>query len=466
MRLKTVVQLVFVLILGTCFLGGAFAAGGQEAKSKDVTEEKVKITVWGPRESYSQAEKDSWTFCVEEYRKRYPNVEIESMFTPEGMGVRQLYDKAVMAGNAPTVTNCIPFVDVPSRAKDGTIADITSMVENWDLIKEKGKINTTMDPALHIDGKWYGLMDYVYLAATPYNKTALKAGMGSSDITLPTTWDEFVSIGEQVTDPSIPRFGYLLLGMDWNAWPFTLWVWSAGGEMVEPNADGTYRIAYTDEPGVDVAELWNKMIWEYKMTQKDVLKGWSDFKDDMQAGRGVFGFGRMDYYTTVSEEKYGIPPETYGIFPVPGKDKNTPPVSLAGGNAWVFSATATEEELQAAWDFVMLSSYDEEFLYKKWEYQDSIGGLTDRVPARADLIDKKYAFGKSWAEGWAEQFAIVAKSAKLEYYCADWNNLKNIIAPYLQEILLNEGITRNEIKELLKKAAEETYNTYPESFSK
>lgn len=114
----------------------------------------------------------------------------------------------------------------------------------------------------------------------------------------------------------------------------------------------------------------------------------------------------------------------------------------------------------------MLSSYDEEFLYKKWEYQDSIGGLTDRVPARADLIDKKYAFGKSWAEGWAEQFAIVAKSAKLEYYCADWNNLKNIIAPYLQEILLNEGITRNEIKELLKKAAEETYNTYPESFSK
>ncbi len=426
--------------------------------------EKVKIVVWGPLESYSEAEKASWNFCVEEYKRRYPNVEIESIFSPPGTDYRQQYDKAIMAGNAPTVTNLLPYVDVPTRAANGTIADITPLVENWDLKKE-GKVNPALDEALCVDGKWYGIMDYIYLAGTPYNKDTLKAG-GADPAKLPATWDEFIEVCKQVTDVSVPRFGYLLLGMEWNAWPFTGWVWSAGGEMVEKNADGTYKLRFTEEPAIDAAELWNKMIWEYKITQKDVLKAWNDLRDDMHSGRGAFAFGRLDHYTSEAETKYGIAPETFGIMPIPAKDSSNNQICLAGGNAWVFSPTATDAELKAAWDFAMLVDYDEEFLLKKWEFENSINGLTDRVSARSDMIDKKYEYGTNWPEGWAEEFAVMASKARPEPFCPHWNDLKNILASPLQTILLTENISRDEIRKILENAADEAYTTYPETFKK
>ncbi|MDC7244933.1 MAG: extracellular solute-binding protein [Sphaerochaetaceae bacterium] len=459
--MRNLKKLVMVTLLVVLAASMGFAQGGKEQAAD---EQKVKITVWGPLENYSEAEKQSWNYCVEEYRRRYPEVEIVSVFSPAGTDYRQQYDKALMAGDAPTVTNLLPYVDVQTRAANGTIADITKFVENWDLKKE-GKVNTAMDAALNYKGRWYGVMDYLYLAGTVYSKASLEAG-GGDPSDLPDTWEEFTALGEKVSDINAPRFGYLLLGMDWNAWPFTPWVWSAGGEMVEPNNDGTYRVAFCDDPGVKVAMLWHDMIWEYKMTQKDVLKSWNDLRDDMQSGRGVFAFGRLDHYVDEAKKKYGVPAENFGIIPIPAMNENYEPTAIAGGNAWVFSPTATEAELEAAWNFVQLFDFDEEFQIEKWEYENTIGGLTNRIPPRADMIDQKFALATSWPEGWAEEAAAISKAAIMEPWCADWNGLKNILAPYLQKILLTEDISESEVKALLTQAAEEAYAAYPDSFRK
>lgn len=450
--------LLLVLLVCTSML---FAAGTKETPE---TKEKVKITVWGPLENYSEVEKESWKYCVEEFRHRYPEIEIVSIFSPAGTDYRQQYDKALMAGEAPTVTNLLPYVDVQTRAANGMIADISSFVENWDLKKE-GKVNAAMDEALQYKGKWYGVMDYIYLAGTVYNKTTLQAG-GGDVANLPKTWDEFTTLGQKVTDATAPRFGYLLVGMEWNAWPFSPWVWSAGGEMVVPNSDGTYRIGFAEEAGVDAALLWHDMIWKYRMTQKDVLKSWNDLRDDMHSGRGVFAFGRMDHFASEAEKKYGIPQDSFGIIPIPAKDANHDQVSIAGGNAWVFSPTATKAELDAAWKFVQLFDYDKEFQIKKWEYENSIGGINNRIPPRSDLIETKFSMATSWPEGWAEEFAIISETARMEPWCPNWNNLKNALAPILQRILLTEKITRDEIRTLLNQAANEAYQQYPESFKK
>ena len=431
--------------------------------SASVSAEPVKITLWGPLESYSQAEKDVWNYCLAAYKKRYPNVEVTSYF-PNGTDYRQEYDKALMAGNAPTATNVLPYVDVPTRAANGTIRDISSLVENWDLKKTAGKVNDAMDVALKVKGKWYGVMDYIYIAATVFNIDTITKG-GGSIATIPATWDEFTALGSKVTNQSATRYGYLLLGMEWNAWPFTPWIWSAGGEMVTPNADGTYRIAYVDEPGIDVAQLWNQMIWKYKMTQKDVLKSWNDLRDDLEAGRGAFAFGRLDHYTVDAKAKYGIPPENFGIMPIPAKSKQNTPSAIAGGTAWVFSPTATEAQIKAAWDFVQMSTYDEEFLKLRWEYENSVGAISNRIPARKDLVEVKFSYAKSWPAAWAKQTANLLTVAKMEPSCLNWNGLKAILATYMQKILLKENITREEIASLLKQAADETKKTYPGSFT-
>jgi len=453
------VMLAMASVLGTM----AWAQGAKEEASAKGNE-KVTITVWGPLENYSDAEKKSWTFCVEEYKRRYPNVEVISVFSPAGTDYRQQYDKALMAGEAPTVTNLLPYVDVQSRASQGMAADISSFVENWDL-KKQGKVNTAMDPALQYKGKWYGVMDYIYIAGTVINKQSLAAAGGDIN-NLPKSWEEFNTFGQTATNLSIPRFGYLLVGMEWNAWPFTPWVWSAGGEMVRDNGDGTYSIGFTEEPAIDAAMEWHDMVWKYHMTQKDTLKGWNDLRDDMQSGRGVFAFGRIDHYDSEAERKYGVPRSNFSIMPIPPKDPGLQGTAIAGGNAWIFSPTASQEQLKAAWDFVQLFDYDEEFQIKKWEYENSIGGLTDRIPPRADMIDKKFSMATSWPEGRAEACSTTAAVAKMEPWCPNWNNLKNILAPKLQKILLTQDLSRNQVAALLKEAADEAYKAYPETFKK
>jgi ABC-type glycerol-3-phosphate transport system substrate-binding protein len=457
--------IVILVILLSVLATGLFAGGGKEGAAKAAQDEKTSILVWGPSQNNAKTILDSFAFVVEEYKRRYPNVDITVEYLTAGTDYRQRYDQALMAGEAPTITNLLPPVDVPTRAKNGTIGDISTLVQNWDL-KKQGKLNAAFDEALQVNGKWYGVMDTLYLAATPYNKVNLQAGGGDPG-KLPKTWTEFIDLGKKVTDIRAPRFGYLLMGMEWNAWPFTPWVWSAGGEMVRPNPDGTYKITYTEEAGVDAAEFWNAMIWKHGMTQKDVLKNWNDLREDMYAGRGVFAFGQLEYYTGDAEQKYGIPPGTFGMMPMPAKDASKKPAAICGGNVWTFSPKATESQLKAAWDFVQLASYDAEFLPKRWAYENSLTGIDSKVPARNDLIDVKYKqYGTKWPDGWAEEFAAISQIVRLEPFCPNWNDLKNILAPYLQQILLKEGITRDEIRTILNKAADETYSAHPASFKK
>jgi hypothetical protein len=370
-----------------------------------------------------------------------------------------------MAGNAPDVTSMFPPVDIPTRAKNGTIKDITTLVNNWDL-KKQGKVNPAFDEALLVDGKWYAIMDNLYLAATPYNKTALIAGGGDPN-NLPKTWNEFVTVGQKVTDVSVPRFGYLLVGMEWNAWPFTPWVWAAGGEMVRKNSDGSYKIGFNETAGVDAGEIWNAMVWKYGMTQKDVLKDYSNLQDDFHAGRGVFAWGGVVDFALNAKEKYGLPFESFGVIPIPAKDANNKPAVLCGGGVWTFNPRIADVSLQAAWDWAMFNSYDQEFLEKKWAYDNTLTGIDDYLPASPELVDIKYSkYGIGWPANWGRENAAISAIAKLEPYCPNWNELKNILAPYLQQILLKEGITRNEIQQLLNQAADECYNSYPQSFKR
>jgi ABC-type glycerol-3-phosphate transport system substrate-binding protein len=459
--MKRLLLMSMMLILGCALV----FARGQGSSSSSSSGGKTPLRIWGPASDATENGKKQFQFTIGEFKKRYPTIELTIDTPLPGSDYRQQYDRALMAGNAPDVTAMFPPVDIPTRAKNGTIKDITALVKNWDL-KNQGKVNSSFDEALFIDGKWYAIMDKLYVAATPYNRTALIAGGGDPN-NLPKTWSEFVTLGVKVTDPSIPRFGYLLMGMEWNAWPFTPWVWSAGGEMVRKNADGTYKIAFNEEPGVDAAEMWNAMVWKYGITQKDVLKNWDELQNDFQAGRGVFAWDNFIGAALAGKEKYGQPLDTFGSMPIPGKDASHSPVALCGGEVWTFNPRIADTSVQAAWNWAMFNSYDREYLESKWAFDNTLNGIDSYIPATDELGDIKFSrYGTGWPAHWARDIASIRNIARLEPYCPNWNELKNILAPYLQQILLKEGISRDEIRGILNQAADEAYNTYPQSFKR
>lgn len=441
------------------------AVASTQETTQQETAPNVKITLWGKPNSDAPAwAKEYWDYAVQSYKTKYPNVEIEDLSVAPGADWKQQYDKSLMAGDAPTVYSGFSYSDVQTRAKNGMAADITEFVNNWDL-KKAGKVYSTFDDALQVNGKWYAIPSSPFVYSICYNKATVQAGGGDIN-NLPKTWDEFAALGQKITDKSIPRFGNIMVGMEWCAWAFTPWVWSAGGEMVRANGDGTYKIAFNEDPAVDAAMFWHDMVWKYNMTQKDVLEDFGTVVEDLTSGRGAFGWGDATWFQGPAKEKYGAKDDNFGTMGVPVKDSSiSTPAAIAGCDVYVFDPKANKDQLQAAWNFAQMFTYDEKVTMGIYKIIAKANSLDSRPCARLDLTEKKYAL-TNWSDSLRKEFAQISKYAKPEPFCNNWNDLKNAIVKPLQTILLGEKLTREDVKKILTDCAEDLYKKYPESFKK
>ncbi|MDR1599265.1 MAG: hypothetical protein LBS11_05270 [Oscillospiraceae bacterium] len=455
---KTLVALTLTLAL---LLSLAGFAGSAVAEG-----EKVKLKLYMmPQDDAQEADWTLYNAQKDAVEAKFPDVEIEWTRLAPGTDYRQQYDTLLMAGDGPTFTSQFPYVDIQTRLANGTIAEITEYVVNWDL-KAQGLVNSTFDQALSTpDGKWYAVPQGPYVTGIAYNKAVIREAGGDPD-KLPTTWSEFADLAAQYTDKDEPRFGYLLLGSDYNAWTFTPWVWSAGGEMVRQNEDGSWAIAFNEEPGVNAALFMNELVWARNATQKDILESYDDYQNHFKAGQASFGWGSPPDFSVEALEKFDQVQEDIGVFPLPGKDEGGMQVAFAGGEVWTMSPLASKEQRDVAWEIINLLSYDEEYLVERWALEDSLGQLNAKPSVRTDLVEKKYSMASKWPETWAAELSAAMAVAKPEPYCPNWNDLKNEIVIPLQTIYLKEGITYDEAKALLDECADRLYEMYPQTFKK
>ncbi|MCL2059182.1 MAG: hypothetical protein FWH01_09045 [Oscillospiraceae bacterium] len=442
----------------------ATAAATTQAAATEPEVKPVTFSYWhGRNADATEGEKKVLELYIEEFQNAFPHITVDSRPTKPGTDYREQYDKALMANDGPTLNEQLPHVDIQTRINNGTIADVSKYMENFDL-RLDGKVIDVFDDAIRDkDGKWYAIPIRQYFMAHAYNSETIKAG-GESVDNLPTDWESFGEYTQRLTNPAEQRYGYVFIGSDYLAWNFTPWVWAAGGEMVRPNSDGTYSIAFNEEPGIDTAMFWHDLVYKYKSTQTDLLKQWPDLQTDIQAGYSALSWGVATTFAARAEEKFGITPERFGSTLIPGKTKDMSPVSFAGGGVWVMGPKATEEEMDAAWEFVKFTTYNEEFLTKVWEIEGEYNVASFvQMPARNDLADLKFSFAQ-WPDHWAKEFAQLAEYAIPEPFCANWNDLKNDIVIPMQKVLLTENITREEVKQLLDECADSLYEKYPDSF--
>lgn len=426
---------------------------------------KITLTLWTKLTQDAKPEdKESHDEWFAALQAKFPEVNFVEAMQPTGGDYRQEYDKALMAGTAPAFWAQFSYTDIPTRIENGTIADITKYVENWDL-KKDGKVLTTFDDAISKDGKWYAIPHRAYTQGHLVNSKPL-TDAGYDATTLPATWDEFAKMGAQITDLSVPRLGYALVGMDWCAWPFTAWVWSAGGEMVRQNDDGTYKIAFNEPQGVDAAEFMNQMIWNHKMTQKDVLMDLGAIDQLIFNQTAGFAWASFAALNKDNVEKYNLDVNTFSIEPLPSKDANIPRVSLAGGEVVTFNPKLSEEELAKAVEVAQYLYYSDEMLAIEFKNLKKNAIVDTNIPGRVDKYAEKLDSIETLTESMKKNLVDIAETAKPEPFCPHWSDLKTQLVAPLQKIYLTEGITRDEIQKELDACAEALYKAYPDTFKK
>ncbi|MDR1438839.1 MAG: hypothetical protein LBJ10_02140 [Clostridiales bacterium] len=426
----------------------------------------VKLKIYSvPQDDDPESAHEEFAFTKEKVEARFPNVEFEWTRMAPGSDYRQQYDQLLMSGDGPTVASMFPYVDIQTRIANNTIADITEYVADWDL-RLNGLVNSTFDEALSTpDGKWFAVPYAPYVNAIVYNSAVIREA-GGDPAKIPTTWSEFADMASAYTDKDLPRFGYLLLGSEWNAWTYTPWVWAAGGEMVRSNEDGTWKVAFNEDPGVDAAMFMNELIWKRNATQKDVLEAYEDMQNHFKAGQAAYGWGSPPGFSADDLGKFDQKQEDIGFFPLPAKDDGGRVVGFAGGEVWTMLPIASQEQRDAAWEYIQYISFDEEYLTELWAKQDALGRLAATPAVRTDLVEKKFSMASSWPSHWAKQMADAMAVAQPEPYCPNWNELKNEIVQPLQTIYLTENITWDEAKKLLDDCAETLYTKYPDAFVK
>ncbi|MBE7043915.1 MAG: extracellular solute-binding protein [Ruminococcaceae bacterium] len=459
MYAKKVLSIVCAIACCTSVLGGC-------GKKESADNKNVTLRLWiKPSQDATEADLITHERLMEDLTEKFPEINFDIALPPQGADYRQEYDKALMAGTAPAFVNIFSYTDIPQRIKNETVADITKYVENWELKKE-GKILDIFDDAISDDGKWYALPHKAYVQATLCNVKTLEAA-GITKENYPTTWEEFAELGEKITDMSIPRIGYSLIGMDWCAWPFTAWVWSAGGEMVRENEDGTYQLAFNEEPAVDAAMFMNEMIWKRKMTQKDVLLDYNDIKTNVFNGSSCFAFLGFSELKQEELEQYGLNVSDYIDMPMPVKDASIPRPALAGGEVITFNPTLSQEEMDAAFAVAEYMYFSDERMQvecdERVEFNASINVM---IPGRVDWFEKRLASNQGVTQEQIAALNQLRENAKAEPYCEHWSDLKTALVAPLQTIYLTENITREEAKKLLDECAEKLYSLYPDTFKK
>lgn len=92
-----------------------------------------------PQDDDSDIVKQRFEFIREKVETTFPNYEIEWTRMAPGTDYRQQYDKLLMSGDGPTLWNSLPFVDIQTRMRNGTIAEITDYVVNWTAQRGQGQ---------------------------------------------------------------------------------------------------------------------------------------------------------------------------------------------------------------------------------------------------------------------------------------------------------------------------------------
>jgi len=423
---------------------GGNAAGNEKKTEQNGEQPKtVEITVW------DKPAPDSPLRAVKEeifaaFDAAYPHIKV---IHADETQTREKFMAAVAGGEQPTVFRP-SYPDAPTYIQSGIVADITDLFDDH---PEKGNFNEGALSVVTKDGRIYGVPNDMYATGLYYNKK-LFANAGIAEP--PKTWDEFVETAKKVMAANPGTIGFDILGMDWADWHFEYYVWQAGGDLTERQPDGTVKLMFASEPAVTALQFYKDLKWTHKIVQSNVLQSYDENSKDFYTGKTAMILGASDqFYGFVAN---GMNPEDIGFAPYPVGPAGVGPAQT-GGSFWAISPTATPEQREAAFEYIMFMM-SKDVVEQTLQFQVDNGLGVNPLTVRTDVDMTKYA--GSMPADVIDAINKASENVQLEYF------LKGQLTPYvvkaIQKVLLDENADpRAELEaaqELAQKEVADRYN--------
>ncbi len=341
-------------------------------------EDPVVIKVW---ELPDPKRTDSFTRAdlavVQAFQRKFPHIELRPFsgiqIEQQGMDSKPLM--AIAGGVAPDILY-VNFRQSDTYIQNGFLYPLDSFMDEmseeekslrvpkpaWPVVKRAGADDTVHTWALPFGS---------YVRVLAYRKDLFHK-VGLDPARPPRTWDEFLEYSRRLTIPSEGTYGLYLAVGPHSAWDWINFIWSAGGDAVEQDAEGIWRAVFNSEAAVDAMDFYLKLttsLWHDAEGREHV--GYACLEESRTAGQ-LWRDGKIGMRITyMSERDMGrdIDPVLYGVAPVPlswkgirGSELNCPMMGIfaaAGENNNSGLGNRDPDRVKrAAWEYIRF--YDSE----------------------------------------------------------------------------------------------------------
>lgn len=305
----------------------------------------------------------------------------------------------------------------PEFADVGALLDLSRQVEDAQL---GGDLVDGLVEAGTVDGSLYGMPWYAGVRSVIYRTDVFeKAGVEP-----PTTWDEFVTVGEKIKAENPDMITFPVPGdSEYGVYPF---VWGAGGDIATQDGD-SWKATIDSAEAQEGISFYTDLALEHGFSTPAATT-WDEADTSDAFSRGEVAMTIAGNWTPgalieANPELEG----KIGAFPIPGKDSGVSPSFLGGSHLSVFQ---TAENPDLAWAFVRLMS--------QGDFAAQWGDESGFFPGSKSLLEKAQAEDDPLVAPFAEQIVEGGKSVPVTPLYGQVQGKKTVSA-MLQSILSGDA---------------------------
>lgn len=337
---------IISLLLCVVMMVGVFCS----CTKAEETDGKVKLTIgYWPNKDTDPEKYEVYEGYVAQMKEKYPEVEIEKDSTSIKPDV---FLTLASSGQLPDMYR-VAYTEPQRIIDSGYARDITEFLVKY------GYADVTNKTSLGVverDGKYYGVPYTLSGVGMCHNMNLYeKAGLVNEDGSpkYPKTYDELVEVAKTIKEKT-GKAGFAIMTKDTvGGWQFMNIAWSFGVEFMKKDENGKWKATFNSPEGAAALQYVKDLKWKHDVLPENILLDKNEiiklFATDQLAmnicGSATSWLSRHIFLFGMEKDKIASSPTPEGPA---GR------YSQIGGDVWMFSKEATDEQVDAAFKWLAI----------------------------------------------------------------------------------------------------------------
>lgn len=255
------------------------------------------------------------------------------------------FTNAMAAGELPDVAE-FGTTWAAEFAEAGVLTDLTGRISDAGLDDD---LVPALAEAGTVDGSLYGMPWYAGVRSLIYRKDVFE----KHNLEAPTTWEELRDVAGQLKDLEPGMISFPVAGdNEYGVYPF---IWGAGGDIAEQDADGDWHSTLNSAAAVEGIEFYTSLATEDDLSVAAATT-WdeADLLESFQNGESAMIIGGNWTISSLVEDDPAWE-DKIGVVTLPGQDGGTSPSFVGGSLLGDFNS----DEPDLAWELIQMMSTGE-----------------------------------------------------------------------------------------------------------